>query len=120
MIKSLYEGAKCRILINETITATFPIESGTPQGCALSGCLFNIAIMLLLLKLNLLAAKDKLTPYMFTFQDHLLEAGQTGFIIPTSMSYADDVTNTLLINKEAEDPVQPFIEVLNTYRDFER
>ena len=95
MIKSLYEGTKCRILINETTTATFPIESGTPQGYALSGCLFNIVIIPLLLKLNLLADKGKVTPYTFTFQDHLLEAEQPDFFIPISMSYANDLINAL-------------------------
>ena len=54
MIKNLYEDAKCKILINYIDIECFDITSGCPQGCSLSGTLFNISILTLLIKLNLL------------------------------------------------------------------
>ena len=67
MIKSLYQGAQCRILINDSVTPTFPITAGTPQGCALSGMLYNIAIQPLIVRLNLLTEKGVVSPYSYPF-----------------------------------------------------
>ena len=86
----------------------------------MSGCLFNIAILPLLLKLNLLADKGEVKPYMFTFQDQLLNRKQPNFCIPVSQSYTDDLNNVILVDKEATDPVKPIIKILETYTEFEK
>ena len=73
MIKNLYEDAKCKILMNNIDVECFNITSGCPQGCSLSGTLFNISILPLLVKLNMLPRYAKIFPYVTYAQKKLVE-----------------------------------------------
>ena len=44
VIKSTYNGAKCRVLHNGTLSAAFVVGSGVRQGCILSALLFLVVI----------------------------------------------------------------------------
>ena len=63
MIKNIYANAVCQPPINDIQIEEFEVTSGVPQGCSLSGVLFNIARIPLLTKLNCLPTKGTIRPY---------------------------------------------------------
>ena len=70
MIKNLYAGAVCKPLINNIECLSFPVTSGVPQGCSLSGVLFNVAMIPLLAKLNCLPLNVKLSHTCLRHRDY--------------------------------------------------
>ena len=75
MIKSIYTNAVCHPLINTIQIEEFGVTSGVPQGCSLSGVLFNIAMIPLLAKLNCLPTKGTIRPYQIEAEKHLTKEG---------------------------------------------
>ena len=53
----------------------FNVTCRVPKGSSLSGVLFNIAMLLLLTKLNCLAIKDKIRPYQSKAEKFLTHNG---------------------------------------------
>ena len=68
MIKNLYSNAYCKPLINNIHCLSFLVTSGVPQGCSLSGVLFNVAMIPLLAKLNCLPLHTVVRPYQLKAQ----------------------------------------------------
>ena len=63
MIRNIYEGALCRILMNDVKLKKFGITASCPQGCSLSGVLFSIAMVPLLTKLKCIETRSGVRPY---------------------------------------------------------
>ena len=47
IVKAIYERPTAKIILNEQKLRTFPLTSGTRQGCLLSPLLFNIVLEVL-------------------------------------------------------------------------
>ena len=61
--------------MNDVRVKKFGLTSGCPQGCSLSGVLFNVSMIPLLIKLNCLARKTKTKPYILKAQKSLRKEG---------------------------------------------
>ena len=94
MIKNMYSSAYCKPLINDITCLSFPVTSGVPQGCSLSGVLFNVAMMPLLAKLNCLPLHIVVKPYQLYAQTLLKTHGVLSYNNIAS-SFADDVITTI-------------------------
>ena len=69
--KNIYANTVCQPLINDIQIEEFGVTSGVPQGCSLSGVLFNIAMIPLLAKLNCLPTKGTIRPYQIKAEEFL-------------------------------------------------
>ena len=97
MIKNLYSSSYCKPLINNIYCLSFFVTSGVPQGCSLSGVLFNVAMIPLLAKLNCLPLHTVVRPYQLQAQ-RLLRNHNILSYNNISSSYADDVITTIHID----------------------
>ena len=68
---NMYANAFCIPLIDDIKLVGFPVTSGVPHGCGLSGVLFNIAMIPLLAKLNCLPLHTQVRPYRLKAQNDL-------------------------------------------------
>ena len=119
MIKNLYEDAKCKILMNNIDIKCFEITSGCPQGCSLSGTLFNISILPLLVKLNLLPKHTDTMPYITYAQKQLGKIGCIE-INPNTFGYADDLISIIRVNLSKDNPINQISNILKVYEDFSK
>ena len=118
MIKNLYKDARCKILMNDADIESFDITSGCPQGCSLSGTLFNISMLPLLVKLNLLPKKHWDNFIYFTYaQKQLISHGFID-INPNTFGYADDLISIIKVDLNKENPMNQISNIFNVYEDF--
>ena len=83
-----------RFVINEIKGNGFLITSRKPQGCSLSGVLFNAAIIPLLAKLNYLPLHTIVRPYQLYSQQIIKNYGILSYNNIAS-AYADDVFSAI-------------------------
>merc|ERR1712112_502985 len=122
MIKNLYGSAYCKPLINNIQCLSFLVTSGVPQGCSLSGVLFNVAMIPLLAKLNCLPLHTVVRPYQLKAQK-ILKCHEILSYNNISSSYADDVISAIHI--DLRDPnqlnnIKGIVAILNTYKNFSK
>ena len=98
MIKNLYEDARCKILMNNIDVESFDITSGCPQGCSLSGTLFNISILPLLVKLNMLPREMETYPYITYAQKEIHKLNKHIDFNPNTFGYADDLISVIKLD----------------------
>ena len=121
-IKNIYSNACCRPLINNINCLSFMVSSGVPQGCSLSGVLFNVAMIPLLAKLNCLPLNTEVKPYMLKAQ-RLLKENNVLSVNNIASSYADDIITTIFINLNDENQsknIRAIQSILNTYENFSK
>ena len=103
MIRNIHEGATCQILMNDVRVKEFGVTSGCPQGCSLSGVLFNISMIPLLVKLNCLSRKTETKPYILKAQKMLRMEG-TISMNPIASAYADDIISIIGFDMDMRKP----------------
>ena len=99
MIKNLYSSVICKPLINDVDINEFAVTSGVPQGCSLSGVLFNIAMIPLLIKLNCLPDHTNISLYQLEAEKFLTQKGSP-ILRNIASAYADDVISVIRIDME--------------------
>ena len=81
----------------------FIVTSGCPQGCSLSGVLFNISMLPLLAKLNCLLTSTETKPYVLSAQ-HFLGKQGTVSINPIASAYAYDIITVIGFDMGIKNP----------------
>ena len=119
MIKNLYHDAKCKILMNDVDIECFRITSGCPHGRSLSGTLFNISMLPLLVKLNLLPKHTDTMPFI-TYAQRQLNAHGILDVNPSTFGYADDLMSIIRVDLVKDRPINQISNILNVYEDFSK
>ena len=98
--------------MNDVKLKKFGVTAGCPQGCSLSGVLFNISMMPLLIKLNCLSKKTETKPYTLKAQKNLRKEG-TVTANPIASAYADDITSVISFDMDMRNPEKQVENIIN-------